>query len=355
VLLTISKLLLHRKELALAVAKITYIDVISDSGYWTSNGAISYPYRYDLEGVVELKSILERIADGEVLISDGAMGTFLQAKGLAPGECPESWCVTHPDAVKSVAEAYVAAGSDMVETNSFGGTSYKLREFGLDGKAVEFNRAAARLAKEAIAGKGYVAASVGPTGQIVEDEGGYVTEQDLYNAFREQVIALAEGGADALCIETMMSVTEAVQAIRAAKENTSLPVICTFTFEPGARGFRTMMGVTPAAAAEAAVAAGADIIGANCGTGITSMIEITREMRAAAPNTPILVQPNAGLPVLEGGKTVFRETPEDMAAHVKGLIAAGANIIGGCCGTSPDHIRAMARAARGGCCCCCDS
>ena len=300
-----------------------------------------------------MKGLLERLADGEILISDGAMGTFLQAKGLQPGESPEAWCVSHPDAVKSIAEAYITAGSDIVETDSFGGTSYKQKEFGLDDKVVEFNKAAAKLAKDAMGDKGYVAASVGPTGQIVYDEGGMVTEEDLYNSFKEQIVALAEGGADALCIETMSSVAEAVQAIKAAKENTNLPVICTFTFEPGARGFRTMMGVDPERAAKEAVEAGADIIGANCGNGIANMIEITRELRAAAPNTPILIHANAGMPVFEDGVTVFKDTPQDMACRVKELIAAGANIIGGCCGTTPDHISAMAKVAKGGCCCGC--
>jgi len=293
-----------------------------------------------------MKSILERIAAGEILISDGAWGTFLQAKGLQPGECPESWNVTHPDDVRDVAAAYVAVGSDMVESDSFGGTYYKLKEFGLGDKVAEYNKAAAKISKEAIGDKGYVIASVGPTGQIVEDEGGDVTEEDLYNAFKEQVVALAEGGADALCIETMSSVAEAVQAIKAGKENTNLTIICTFTFEPGANGFRSMMGVTPARAAEECVAAGADIIGANCGNGIANMIEITKELRAAAPNTPILIHANAGMPVFEGGTTVFKETPEDMAARVAELIAAGANIIGGCCGTNPNHIAAMAKAAK---------
>jgi 5-methyltetrahydrofolate--homocysteine methyltransferase len=301
-----------------------------------------------------LKSILERVAAGEILISDGAMGTFLQAKGLQPGECPESWCVLRPEDVKSVADAYVAAGCDMIETDSFGGTCYKLREFGLEDKVVDYNRAAAKIAKSSIGDTGYVIASIGPTGQIVEDEGGMVTPEDLYNAFKEQSVALEEGGADALCIETMSSVTEAVQAIKAAKENTKLPVICTFTFEPGARGFRTMMGVDPATAASAAAEAGADVVGANCGNGIDNMIEITRQMREAVPNTPILIHANAGMPVFEDGKTVFKDTPEQMAAKVQELVAAGANIIGGCCGTNPNHIAAMAAAARGngGCCCC---
>lgn len=303
-----------------------------------------------------MKNLLERLAAGEVLISDGAMGTFLQAKGLQPGQSPEEWCVSHPDAVKSVAEAYISAGADIIETDSFGGTSFKQREFGLQDRVAEFNRAAARIAKEAICDRGYVAASVGPTGQIVEDEGGIATPEALYDAFKDQAIALEEGGADAVCIETMSSIAEAVQAIKAAKENTSLVVIATFTFEPGARGFRTMMGVDPERAARESVEAGADIVGANCGNGIENMIEITRQIRAAVPSTPILIQANAGVPVLEDGKTVFKDTPQQMAARVPELIAAGANIIGGCCGTTPDHIRAMAlvvKSGDGGCDCGC--
>jgi 5-methyltetrahydrofolate--homocysteine methyltransferase len=295
-----------------------------------------------------MKSLLERVAAGEILISDGAMGTFLHAKGLKGGECPESWCVSHPDVVRGIAEAYVAAGADIVETNSFGGSVFKLKLYGMGDKVAEFNRASAALAKEAIAGKGYVAASVGPTGHMVEDEGGDATDEQLYEAFKEQVVALAEGGADAICIETMSSIREAVAAIRAARENTSLPVICTFTFEQGAKGFRTMMGLRPDRAAREAAAAGAQAIGANCGNGVVNMIEIARQMRAAAPGVPILIHANAGMPVVEDGKTVFKDTPEFMASRVKELVEAGANIIGGCCGTTPEHIAAMAKAARQG-------
>ncbi|MCX6624543.1 MAG: ASKHA domain-containing protein [Acidobacteria bacterium] len=293
-----------------------------------------------------MKTLMERIAQGDILISDGAMGTFLHAKGLTAGECPESWCVSHPDVVRGIAEAYAGAGADIVETNSFGGSAFKLKAYGLADKTVEFNRAAAALAKEAVTGRGYVAASVGPTGHISEEEGGDVTEQQLYDVFKEQVVALAEGGADAICVETMSSLTEAAAAIRAAKENTSLPVICTFTFEAGAKGFRTMMGARPDRAAKAAVAAGADIVGANCGNGIVNMIEITRQIRAAVPSTPILIHANAGAPVVEDGKTCFKETPEFVASRVQELVAAGANIIGGCCGTNPSHIAAMAKAVK---------
>jgi 5-methyltetrahydrofolate--homocysteine methyltransferase len=295
-----------------------------------------------------MKVFRESVAQGDILISDGAMGTYLQAKGLNPGECMELWCVSHPDVVKGIHEDYIAAGADIVETNSFGGTCFKLKPYGLADKVRELNLAAVALAKQAIAGKGYVAAAVGPTGRIVEEEGGDATLQDLYSAFKEQVLALAEGGADALCIETMASLPEALQAIKAAKECTKIPVICTFTFQAGTRGSRTMMGVTPERAAREAVAAGADIVGANCGSGIAPMIEVTRQMRTAQPGTPILVNPNAGMPVLEGEKTVFKDTPEFMASKVKDLIQAGAQIIGGCCGTTPAHIAAMARVAKAG-------
>ncbi len=293
-----------------------------------------------------MASLLERIAAGEILISDGAMGTFLHAKGLQAGECPESWCISHPDVVKGIAEAYIAAGADIVETNSFGGNSFKLKAYGMAERVAEFNRAAAALAKSAMGAKGFVAASIGPTGHIVEEEGGDVTADELYEAFKAQAIALEEGGADAICVETMSSLVEAVQALKAAKENTRLPVICTFTFEPGARGFRTMMGLKPDRAAREAVAAGAGVIGSNCGNGIVNMLEITRQMRAAAPSTPILIHANAGAPVVEDGRTVFKDTPEFMASHVKDLVAAGANIIGGCCGTNPRHIEAISQAVR---------
>ena len=253
---------------------------------------------------------------------------------------------SHPKEVEEIAQAYVDAGSDLVETNSFGATSFKLKSYGLADQVHDINCAAAKLAKHAMGSKGYVAASVGPTGHIVIEEGGDTTAEALYEAFKAQVIALAEGGADAICVETMSSVVEAEQAIKATKENTKLPVICTFAFEPGIKGFRTMMGVKPDRAAKAAAAAGADIVGANCGMGISNMIEITRQMRAAVPDVPILIHANAGPPVVENGKTVFKESPELMASFVAELVQAGANIIGGCCGTTPAHITAVAKVAR---------
>jgi 5-methyltetrahydrofolate--homocysteine methyltransferase len=270
----------------------------------------------------------------------------LQKKGLEAGECPELWAVDRPADVKEIAESYFAAGADMVESDTFGGTSYKLEHFGLTERVGEINEAAARLSAEAASeagGEKWVIASVGPTGKMLVM--GDVTEAELQASFTEQVVALEKGGADAVRIETMSDLAEAGLAVRAAKENTGCEVIATFTFERTVNDdYRTMMGVSPEQAAEAMIEAGADIIGTNCGNGIERMIEIVKAMRTVAPEIPILVHANAGLPVNVDGVDTFPEAPEDMAGQVTGLVAAGANIIGGCCGTTPAHISAMKQA-----------
>jgi 5-methyltetrahydrofolate--homocysteine methyltransferase len=294
------------------------------------------------------QKIVDAVKSGKVLISDGAWGTFLQKKGLKPGECPELWAVERPADVKEIAQSYFAAGADMVESDTFGGTCFKLEHFGLQNRVAEINQAAARLSAEAAAEAGgtkWVIASVGPTGKMLVME--EVTEEELYNCFKEQVVALAKGGADAICIETMSDVEEAALAVKAVKENTSCEAIATFTFAKTVNDdYRTMMGVSPEQAAEAMMEAGADIIGTNCGNGIERMIEIVKAMRTVAPKIPILVHANAGLPKNVNGVDTFPETPEMMAAQVHGLVAAGANIIGGCCGTTPAHIKAMKDAVK---------
>ncbi len=287
-------------------------------------------------------SLLDALKAGRLLVSDGAWGTMLQARGLPAGMAPELWCLERPAEVQAIAQAYRDAGADLVESNSFGANRFKLAHYGMELRTSELNRAAASLSKQGMADRGWVIASMGPTGKLLLLE--EVTEEELYLAFAEQSKALAEGGADALCIETMSDLEEACQAVKAARQ-TGLPVICTFTFDKTpSNGYRTLMGNTPAEVALRLVEAGADVVGTNCGNGMAGMVEIAAQMAAAVPGVPLLVHANAGLPVVKDGVTTFPETPEQMAAHVKDLIAAGASIIGGCCGTTPDHIRALRQA-----------
>ena len=289
--------------------------------------------------------ILEKLKSTRTLSSDGAWGTLLHARGLKPGECPESWNLDRSDEVLAIAKQYIDAGADMIETNSFGGSSFKLRHYGLDKKVSEINRKAAELSRLAAGKDKIVLGSVGPTGKILIT--GEVTEDELYEAFKEQSIALANGGADAIIVETMSDLDEARIAVKAALENTPCEVICTMTFEKTVTGvYRTMMGVSPSEMVQAMKEAGADIIGANCGNGIEGMIVIVQEIRSIDKDIPVLIHANAGLPLYVNGLTVFPETPEQMAGFVPALVEAGANIIGGCCGTTPRHIQLIAGALK---------
>lgn len=292
-----------------------------------------------------MSSLLARLQSGRPLLSDGAWGTFLHQRGLQPGECPELWNVTHRADVAAIAESYIAAGADLILTNSFGGSPHKLAHYGLQERTTELNAAAAAISRAAAGADHLVLGSMGPTGVMLMM--GEVSEEALAEGFRLQAAALQQGGVDALCLETMADLDEACLAIRAAKAATGLEVACTFTFEKTAAGeFRTMMGVSPAEMVAAVKEAGADVIGTNCGNGFEQMIEIVREIRRVDTTTPVLVHANAGRPVYRDGQTVFPETPEAMAAQVGELLRSGANIVGGCCGTGPAHIRALAQAIR---------
>lgn len=285
-------------------------------------------------------TLTQLISEGKTLVSDGAWGTFLHAKGLKPGECPELWNIEHSEAVLDIARGYIDAGADTIETNSFGGNYFKLKGFGLESRVYDINRRAAEISREAAGSDKYVLGSMGPTGEILIM--GNVTEEELYDAFKEQAIALYDGGVDALIIETMTAIDEAEIAVRAARENTPCEVICTMTFDYLSTGeYRTIMGVSPAEMVTSLKVAGAHIVGANCGNGIEGMIRITEEIRLADNEIPVLIHANAGLPTLQGTCTIFLDSPEMMAEFAPHLAKAGANVIGGCCGTTPAHIHKL--------------
>lgn len=288
-----------------------------------------------------MNKLLQRLEAGEILISDGATGTYLQQNGLEPGGCPEEFNDSHPEIVQQMAANYFNAGSDMVETNSFGCSRYMLSKYGHGERVEELNRKGAQLAKAAAPEGRFVLGSIGPTGEFLEPNG-TATEAEMFAVFTEQARGLAAGGVDAICVETMSDMAETSLAIRATKEATGLPVIATLTYDKGPRGYFTMMGITPEGAAEQLVEAGADVVGSNCGIAIEDMIEIIRKMRSAT-DKPILTHVNAGIPKIENNEIVYPDTPEHMAAMMPQVVAAGANIIGGCCGTGPDHVRAFRR------------
>ncbi len=286
--------------------------------------------------------ISELVKSGKILVSDGAWGTMLQLKGLEIGGCPELWNLTRPDDVYDVAKSYIVAGADIIETNSFGGSSIKLADYDLQDKVFAINKKAVEISRKAAGPNKYVIASLGPSGKFIFT--GEVTEEELYNTFKEQALAFKEGGADAVCIETFYALDEAACAIKAVKENTDLEIICTFTFEVKADGeFRTMMGTTPEEMINTIVPLGVNIIGTNCGNGFIDMVNIVKEFRKINTNIPILVHANAGLPTIVDSNLVYPETPEKIKEIIPDLIKAGANIIGGCCGTTPEHISVIAQ------------
>ena len=288
------------------------------------------------------QELLNRIYEGETIISDGGTGTYLQKNGLEPGGCPEEFNVSHPEVIKKMAREYFEAGSDMVLTNSFGGSVFRQKHYGFEDSVFKFNKLAAQLAKSQAPEHGFVCGSLGPTGEFLRPLG-LVSNQEMYDSFKNQALALEEGGADCVVIETMLDIDETSIALQAVRENTSMLAMATMTFDLGPRGFFTMMGVTPEDAAKKLEQSGAQVIGANCGNGIERMIEIASKMRNST-DQPMMINCNAGIPSLVSGEILYPETPEYMAEQFMKLKDVGVNIIGGCCGTSPEHIKALSNA-----------
>jgi len=280
--------------------------------------------------------------NNRILVLDGAMGTMLQQRGLGRGQCPEIFNLTHPHVLAEIHRSYVEAGCDIIQTNTFGANRFKLSEYGLGDKVEEINARAVEIARRAANGQSLVALSAGPTGKLFRPWG-EVEFDDLYEVFREQFMAAEKAGADLISIETMTDIAELRVAVIAALDCTRLPVLAHLTFEPDGR---TLMGTDPVTAVLMLEALGVTAIGANCSGGAAQLLPIIAEM---ARNTGIYisVEPNAGMPVLINDETVFPETPEEMGRHALALRDAGANIIGGCCGTTPEHLRVMAEVLRG--------
>lgn len=284
-----------------------------------------------------MHALIEELITSVPVITDGAWGTQLQARGLELGRSAEAWNLQQPERVEEVARAYVEAGSRIILTNTFGANRPALERYGLEDSAVDINRQGVEISRRAAADRAKVFASLGPSGKMLMM--GEVSEADLRQAFDEQARALADGGADGIVVETMTDPDEAKLAIVAAKE-TGLPVVACMVFDSGPEKDRTIMGQTPEDAASVLAEAGADVIGANCGQGIEGFVPVCRQLHAAT-HLPVWIKANAGLPEMLNGQVVYRTTPEEFAQFIPALVQAGASFIGGCCGTSPDFIRTI--------------
>lgn len=279
-----------------------------------------------------------RLQSSAVLVADGATGTNLQARGLPQGMPSDLWVIEQPQQIVALHRDFIAAGAQIILTASFGGTAIRLKTVGLAERAEEINRTAVALAKQAIGGgTTLIGGSMGPLGELLQPLGA-LSEEEAYAAYAAQAKALAEAGADLLVIETQFDLNEASAAVRAAKAACSLPIVCSFSYD---RGKRTMMGVKPQQMASAMTALGVDVLGINCGRSLAENLENLGELRAAT-DLPIWFKPNAGLPTVDAaGKTSYDVTPAAMGAAAVEWVAAGAQIVGGCCGTSPEHLRAI--------------
>ena len=287
-----------------------------------------------------MKPILERLKGGEIIIADGAMGTMLFQRGLRAGECPESLNLSRPEILEVIARLYFDVGAEIVQTNTFGASPMKLSEYGLEDKTEEINISAVSAVRNVVGNRAYVSGSCGPSGKILKPYGDAEPEA-VTRGFERQLRALIDAGVDVVCVETMTDLKEAILAIRAAKSVLpQIPVMATMTFDKTPRGFYTIMGVNIEEAVAGLQGSGADVIGSNCGNGIEDMVEIAREFTKFS-SLPIIIQSNAGQPESKAGRLIYTEEPEFFAEEALKLVGAGVSIIGGCCGTTPEHIRAI--------------
>lgn len=287
-----------------------------------------------------MNAFLAKLLLNQPVVTDGAWGTQIQMLGLEAGACPDAWNLDNPAAIEKVASSYVQAGSRVILTNTFGANRLMLERHGLSGKAAAINRAGAEISRKAAGDNAVVFGSMGPTGKMFFN--GEVSEEDLSAAFEEQATALAEGGVQGIVIETISELDEARIALKAAKK-TGLPVVVSLVYDSGQEFDRTMMGTTPEEAANALKESGADVIGANCGMGIEFIMTVTKRLRAAT-DLPVWIKPNAGMPEVADGKVSYSINPAQFAEHAKDVVMAGANFIGGCCGTSPAFISELRKA-----------
>jgi 5-methyltetrahydrofolate--homocysteine methyltransferase len=288
---------------------------------------------------------LDRLNAGEILVADGATGTNYQAMGIEIGVPPEEWVFDKPENVLALHRAFIDAGSDIILTCTFGGTRLRMRDSKYADRAPELNCRAAELARQAVRESGrevFVAGSMGPTGMLMEPYG-ELTHDTAVDAYAEQARALAEGGVDFFVLETFFALEEAQAAIEGVKRASALPLVVSFSYD---QGTRTMMGLTPTQVVRAIVPLGVAAIGANCGKSLDAMEQIVNEMAALKPGVPLWVKPNAGLPRMEGDVARYDTEPAKMAEYTARYLRAGAQIVGGCCGNSPAHVAAIARAAK---------
>ena len=287
------------------------------------------------------ENILTRLQSSSIIVADGAMGTMLQAAGLPTGTSPEGWLLENPDPVHDVHRAYVEAGADLILTCTFGGTRTRLERAGLAERVAVVNRRAVEIAREAAGSRVYVAGDIGPLGEFLAPLG-KITYEQAVEIFAEQATALAEAGVDVLCVETMSDLNEVRAAVEGAQQaGSGVPIFATLSFDTHGR---TNMGVRPEQAVEALLALGVAACGANCGATLEMTEGAMAKMHETAPQALLIVKPNAGKPRMVGREEVYDATPEDMAEYACRFVALGARVVGGCCGSTPAHIAAIAQA-----------